>query len=488
MEIWESLEFGALALSLRLAAAKPREEILEIQRSRLENLVQHARENSPYYREKFSAVSGSSFQISELPVTTKSQLMDNFDRAVTVDDVRRTDVKSFFKDEANLGKYFRDKYALSHTSGSQGQPLLIVQAKENIELLFALQVSRGNVHLNAWQVVKHLIKPARLAAVVLKRGFYPSASAFAYLPDGAGRYIELLQLSATDADVAERIAEFRPTHLTAYASVLHELARAIESGRLSMQPELQQVINISERLMPKARKHYAEVFGAPILDNYSMGECLFLTNGCPTSGGMHVNADWVILEVVDEHNQPVPDGKQGAKVLITNLANYVQPIIRYQIGDVVTMATKACDCGSNLPLIERVIGRDSDMFWIDGDEGLRPLQPGVFEIAIGKILDVREFQMIQEERNKFRILIEPLPNVALDRDSANAVMRKHLHDYGLDGQLQVELEVVDRLAAEGGNKFKRVVSKVEGPEGKNGSEKNDNYASRRDQARVGRSG
>ena len=257
-----------------------------------------------------------------------------------------------------------------------------MQTKESLELLFALQASRGNHEsLDVWRTVEHFMEPARLAAVTLKRGFYPSAAAFEFMPEGAKQFIEPLRLSSTDENLLERLAEFRPTHLTAYASILHELARAIEKGSLTLKPELKQVVSISERLMPKARQHYEQIFGAPVLDDYGMGECLFLTNGCPKSGGMHVNADWAILEVVDKDNQPVPAGTKGAKVLITNLANFVQPIIRYEIGDVVTMATQPCGCGSNLPLVERIEGRDSDMFYIQTDQGTKPFPPVIFEQA-----------------------------------------------------------------------------------------------------------
>lgn len=462
MEIWGTLEFGARALMLKSTVTKPIEEIHRIQSARLESLIEHARDNSQFWREKLAGITDSSFELADLPTSNKPELMDNFDRAVTVGDVRRDEVESFLDDESNLGKYFRDKYALSHTSGSQGQPLLIVQTKENIELLFALQVSRGNHQsLGLGEVLKHLVKPARLAAVILKPGFYPSYSAFEYMPEGAKHYLEVLRLCVNDDDMIERLAEFRPTHLTAYASVLHEIAREIEAGRLSLKPELEEVVNISERLMPEPRKHYAEIFGAPILDNYSMGECLFLTNGCSTSGGMHVNADWAILEVVDEDNQPVPDGEKGAKVLVTNLANYVQPIIRYEIGDIVTMATEPCDCGSNMPLIDHVDGRDSEMFYIETKDGLRPLQPTIFELALGRMLDAREYQIIQEENTLFRILIEPLPGKSFDRNRADKLVREQLKEYGLDQELDVEVEVVDRLAPEGDEKFKRVVSKVE---------------------------
>jgi len=461
MEVWESLEFGARAMALRSVAKKSPEEIQDIQRSRLEDLVEHAREKSSYYREKYAKINSSSFELTDLPTTTKSQVMENFNDALTVANVRREEVEAFLADESNLGKYFHEEYVLSHTSGSQGQPLLIVQSKENLDLLFALHISRGNHEsLNLWEAVKHLITPARLAAVILKRGFYPSACAFEYMSEGARQFLEVLPVCLTDDDLLQQIEKFRPTHLTAYASVLHELARETEAGRITLKPALEQVVNISERLMPQARDHYAQVFDAPILDDYAMGECLFLTNGCVATGGMHVNADWAILEVVDENNRPVPDGEKGAKVLITNLANHVQPIIRYEIGDLVTMATKPCGCGSNLPLVGRVDGRDSDMFYIDDEKGQRPLSPTVFELALGQVLDAREYQIIQEESHRFRIKLEPLPGATLDRDKAAKMIEKHLSEHGLDGELQVELEVVERLAPENGDKFKRVVSNV----------------------------
>lgn len=459
MDIWESIEFGAHALLLKTAAGKSPEEIQRLGRSRLEQLVEYARANSEFWREKLNGVAGGSFELTDLPTSSKPELMDNFDRAVTADDLRRDEIESFLEDESNLGMYFKDKYALSHTSGSQGQPLLIVQTKDNLELLFALQASRGyHKSVGVGAVIKHFLKPARLAAVIFNSGFYPSASAFHYLPAGAKHYLDVKVFCANDDDLVEQLAAYRPTHLTAYASMLHEIARNIESGRVSLKPELEEVVNISERLMPQAREHYIEIFGAPVLDNYSMGECLFLTNGCPKGRGMHVNADWALLEVVDENNQPVPNGQSGAKVLVTNLANYTQPIIRYEIGDIITMATEPCGCGSNLPLIDHVEGRDSDVFEIKTDKGTKALQPTIFELALGRMLDVREYQLIQEENTRFRILVEPLPGKSVDRARCETMMQDQLCQYGLEKDLQISVEPVKRLANDSNQKFKRVVS------------------------------
>ncbi|HEX4413407.1 MAG TPA: hypothetical protein VH107_07235 [Lacipirellulaceae bacterium] len=464
MHLWHSLEFGAKAYALKQVKSKPRAEVEAMGRERLAQLLVHARSNSQFWHHKLDGVAEERFGLCNLPTSNKCELMENFDASLTVDDVCRAEVEGYLADESNLGKLFHGKYAVSHTSGSQGQPLLLVQPQETIELLFALQASRGHANsLSVGEVVKHVFSPVRLAVVLLQPGFYPSSCAFEYMPEGAKGLIDVLRLSIEDDDLLERLAEFHPTHLTAYASVLHEIARAVEEGKLTLKPSLEEVVNISERLMPQARAHYTEIFGAPIFDDYGMGECLFLTNGCSTSGGMHVNADWALLEVVDEHNQPVPDGTAGAKVLLTNLANFVQPIIRYEVGDIVTMATEPCDCGNNLPLIARIEGRDSDVFYIETENGTRALQPTIFELAVGRVLEAREYQLVQEDSTHFRARLEPLPGKKVDAVRAKQALDEELNKYDLRGKLHVDVEIVDRLAPNNDHKFKRIVCKVKKP-------------------------
>ncbi len=464
MSIWRSLKFGLRVIVLKRAAKLTRAAILRIQRRRLELLVRYVRQHSDFYRKKYAELDADAFEIAELPTTNKTELMDHLDRVFTTDDLCRRDMEKFFEDERNVGTAFRNRFALSHTSGSQGQPLLIAQPLENLELLYALQASRGNHEdVNLTDVAERLIAPARIAAVTLQAGFYPSASAVQHVPQGARQFMNVLHLSSTDDNLLARLNEFRPTHLTSYASVLHQLARALEAGNLSLKPELKQVVNISERLLPITRTHYTAIFGAPVLDDYAMGECLFLSNGCPTSGGMHVNADWAILEVVDEENRPVPPGEKGAKVLVTNLANWAQPFIRYEIGDIVMMTDAPCGCGSNMPLIKRVDGRDSEVFKIPGGNGQKELSPIVFEHALAHVVDAREYQIVQESETDFRIRVEPLPGKEVEPALAHQAIQKHLAMYELDGKIHVELELTHELVSDGNQKFKRVVSRREDP-------------------------
>src|SRR5436305_322194 len=107
MDIWESIEFGAHAVRLKLAASKSPQEIQRLGRSRLAQLVHYARAKSEYWREKLAGVSEGSFELTDLPTSSKPELMDNFDRAVTADDLRRDEIESFLQDESNLGVYFK---------------------------------------------------------------------------------------------------------------------------------------------------------------------------------------------------------------------------------------------------------------------------------------------------------------------------------------------------------------------------------------------
>ena len=160
----------------------------------------------------------------------------------------------------------------------------------------------------------------------------------------------------------------------------------------------------------------------------------------------------------DEEYQPVPPGEEGAKVLVTNLANLVQPFIRYEVGDLVTMAAEPCECGSNLPLVARVGGRDSDIFYIDTESGRRPLHPIVFEHVLTHLLDAREYQIVQEQNTRFRIRLEPLSGAELDVEQVQRMIGEALVEHDLNRALEVDVELVDRLAAEDDQKFKRIVA------------------------------
>lgn len=456
-----------IGFSLRTLALKPvsrwnPERVQQIQERRLRDLLAFVGTNSPFYREKYRGLDLARCPLSDLPPTTKSELMAGFDQVVTDRALRRADLERFIDEPANEGRWYHGRYAVSHTSGSQGQPLIMVADRHHLELLFAMQMSRGNVgKVTPLEALRKLFIPGRLAVVTLKKGFYPSASSFEYMPAAARRYVKVSRLSQTDTDVVEQLNAFRPTALTGYASVLEMLAIETEAGRLNLAPELQQVVNNSEVLTDKACDRIEAAFGMHVLNNYATGECPFLTNGCPTDRGAHVNADWAILEVIDDNSHQVPAGMPGKKVLITNLANRIQPMIRYEVGDIVTMATSPCACGSNLPRVERIEGRSADTFWIRDGASYRQVINSVFKNAFDYTREVREWQAVQTERNQVVVRLELLPGAALNEEHACWSLDRQLEMYRFKGLLDVRLEVVPRLVSDSpSGKFKRMVSLV----------------------------
>lgn len=460
------LVFAVRSLSMARVKTMNPARVLELQQRRLRALVRTAVEKTGLYREKYEGIDLNRFSLSDLPTTSKGELMANFDRSIADPSVRRADLERFLDNPENEGKLFLGRLAASHTSGSQGQPMLMVQEPSTLELLFGLQMTRGNVRkANVAEAVRRFTNPARLAIVTLKRGFYPSASTFEYMPKPARKFMRVLRLSQTDDDVVERLNAFRPTALTAYAGVLEMLALEAMNGRLKLRPELQQVVNNSEVLTDRARDRIESAFGLHVLNNYATGECTFLTNGCSTDAGAHVNADWAILEVVDDQNRPVPAGAPGHKVLITNLANRLQPFIRYEVGDVVTMADTGCRCGSRLPRVGHIDGRTADTFLIRDGHRYKQVINSVFKNAFDYTREVREWQAVQVERNRVQVRLELLPGATWDEEHSRQAIDRQLAMYGYLGLMEVGLQVVPRLSADPKTgKYRRMVSLVGPPE------------------------
>lgn len=459
------LAFALRTLALRRGRVAEPAAIADLQRRRLESLIGRVVATSPFYRDKYRGIDPKNFRLADLPPTNKAELMANFEGLITDPAVRRDDLVAFLDEPSNVDKLYLGKYIAGHTSGSQGQPMLLLQDKACVDLFYNLQMSRGNnEEVNLGVAIKRLLRPKRLAVVTLKRGFYPSATLFQHMPAKAKKFADVLWLSQTDRDVIDRLNAFKPDALTAYAGVLEILALEAEAGRLKL-PALRQIVNNSEALTDKARARIEAAFGVHVMNNYATGECPFLSNGCYTDEGSHVNADWAILEVVDDQYRPVPDGTPGSRVLITNLANTLQPIIRYEVGDVVTMADTSCRCGSRLPRVARIAGRTADIFWVGEGPRRRQLLNIVLIHAFEHLMDVREWQAQQLSPTRILVRLEPLPGhdgqVNLAR--ARHAIDRELKTYDFQ-DVQIDFEVVPHLHADPKTgKFRRMISLVGHP-------------------------
>jgi phenylacetate-coenzyme A ligase PaaK-like adenylate-forming protein len=204
--------------------------------------------------------------------------------------------------------------------------------------------------------------------------------------------IVLLSLFAPVPELVSELNTLQPTVLAGHSTVLSLLAEEQEAGRLKVRPVL--VFTGAEPLPPELRGRFEQTFGGVVRETYGCSEALSLAWGC-SQGWCHLNADWMILEPVDRSYQPTPPGEISHTVLLTNLANRVQPILRYDLGDRVLVSPERCPCGSRLPAI-RVEGRTDEIlaFSTPGGGTLR-LSPRPVVSTINKAPGVHRFQVIQ---------------------------------------------------------------------------------------------
>ncbi len=450
MLLLETLRFVYRVAELANVRLRTPAQVLGMQRARFRRIIAHARATSPFYRKRFQGIDLRRCPPADLPVLTKAEMMEHFDELVTDRRITRASAEQFIARPENLGKYFLDRYVVCHTSGSQGQPAIIIQDRADLELTFALQIARGHARPKRWRTfLGRLVDPARMATVTLRPGFYPSGAAFAYLPPAARRFVKLLRLSLLDL-LPENVAKlnaFRPNFLTGYASVLETLAREERAGRLRLHETgcLEQVTNMSEVLSAPARELVGQAFGVHVADHYAMGECMALSVPCTKLAGGHLNADLALLEVVDDRNRPVPPGRPGDKVLLTNLYNRIQPFIRYEIGDVVTMSPRRCPCGSNLPRIESIQGRTKEKLFIQVNDEYRELAPYVFIAPLLDCLDLAEMELIQTERNRFLLRAAPVPGKLLSAEHLKKLLREGLRSEGLGRVIETEVQIVPEI-------------------------------------------
>jgi phenylacetate-CoA ligase len=466
--MFQTLSFLLLVNALNNLRKRRPEEMLQLQQVRLRQLLHHAAQHSSFYRSRFRGIDLDTCRLADLPTLTKDEMMARFDDVVTDRRVTRAGIEAFLADGGNLGKYYQGRYAVCHTSGSQGQPALVVQTRQDQMRGFAVQFARGHpLPKRITVLLARLWDPVRLAVVTQQPGFYPSGAAFTYLTNARLPFLRLLRLSVFDPveQTVARLNTFRPQFLSGYTSSLEVLAHEENAGRLRLRGAgcLEQATNLSEALPPTSRAFIEAAFGVHVADNYSMAECMGLTSGCTARAGCHLNVDLACLEVVDGAGQPVPAGTAGSKVLLTNLYNRVQPLIRYEISDVVTLGESPCPCGSNLPHIASVAGRTKERLWIYARGAYREIPYYLFLAGLHHYLDLAEHQVVQTGRNRFVVRVAPLPGKTLSAERVRKLVYDSVRAEGLAGLVEIGAEIVDEIQPDPGSGKRHRVKNLVGP-------------------------
>lgn len=415
----------ALLLDARRAYRGGRSAVAARQRARLAAQVDYARTRSPLYRQLYAGLPEQVEDPRLLPVTGKQALMDRFDDWVTDPAVTLQRVQEFVADPTLIGRPFHGAHAdytvatTSGTTGTRGMFLIDDRTLAVASVIFARALSGWLRPATLPRALPRLITHrGRLALVIATGGHFASTTAAARLgadtagDGGRGGRTRVFPVATPLPELVAQLNAFQPAVLAPYATTAALLATEQHAGRLRIRPAL--VALAAEGLPDGASARIAAAFGAVVGNSYAATECPFLSASC-REGWLHVNADWTILEPVDADHQPVPPGEQSHTVLVTNLANRVQPILRYDLGDSVLARPDPCPCGNPLPAI-RVQGRTADLLTFPTPIGdTVTITPLMLTTRLDPIPGIAVFQIVQTTPTQLVVRLQPATGADPDR-------------------------------------------------------------------------
>ena len=391
------------AMKLCMDYQKMHEEDKQILRSRrLQALVAHARVNSPYYQKLYANVP-EEFALEELPSTDKRQLMAHWNEWICDRDLTLQEVEAFMEDKNNIGRKLKKKYLVFTTSGSTGNPLVALYDTTANNIMGGISACRS--YARKEDLRAFMKRGGKSIGVFADGGFYLGNSSIrSRLRTMPWKKKQLAVSSALYPipEIVEQLNRFQPAMLGGYPSHLELLIEEAEAGRLKIAPVI--IMTGGEYLSDSLRKRLAETFHCYVQTSYSCTEGGCVACECRRQH-FHINDDWVIVEPVDADGKPVPDGILSDKIYLTNLYNYTQPYIRYEVTDRVIMHREPCGCGNSAPWIE-LEGRSDDVTSFRGEMGAVRVAPLAVYAVLKEVPGIRRFQMLVYPGNQIELRME----------------------------------------------------------------------------------
>jgi phenylacetate-coenzyme A ligase PaaK-like adenylate-forming protein len=317
---------------------------------------------------------------------SKGLMMDEFDRFVTDPRLRcaalEPHLASLTDDVLHLGCY-----RVMASSGSSGRKGIYVFDDVEWAALLA-GCMRWMGFMGVRPTLPRRTRIATLGAPDAKHMTFRGASSM-----DVGLFASL-RLPATTplAEMVAQLQAFRPDLLFGYPSVITLVAAAQQAGELDIAPRV--VCTTSELRTPEMTARIRDAWVSDLYDCLGLTETGIAGVDCAAHAGLHIFEDQCILEVVDADNRPVPDGESGAKVLVTSLYRRVQPIIRMEVSDLLSVTSAPCTCGRTFRRIEVLGGRADDILTLPtADDSMVQIQPVALRSALAPVPGLLQYQI-----------------------------------------------------------------------------------------------
>jgi phenylacetate-coenzyme A ligase PaaK-like adenylate-forming protein len=417
----------ALAGELLAHDAWSRARLLDHQRERLRATLRHAIAASPYYREALGpSANDEDVDLAALPVLTKETLVARFDDIVTDSRIRLADLEAHLAGPDAAAPYL-GAYRVFSTSGTTGLRGLMAFDRDDMAMGTA-------VSLRA--VARQCIGPdTRLVAIGSPDPLHLSRQLFAVFQAGRPGVPRLSVTTPLDEMVAALNA-YRPEAIVGYPTVAALLADEQLEGRLDIAPRI--LAFGSEPITADIVRRVEAAWGVRPANVYATTEVPIVASSSPQDPCLDIAEDLAVVEV------------EADRILVTSLASRTLPLIRYEIGDVVTAADGPSPAGRPYRRLAAVQGRSGDVLRLTGRDGARV---AVHPFRLGRPLaafpDVRQFQvLVAGERVTMRVVLRPsAPRDVPDR--LRAAIARELQDAGAAAP-DVAVEPVDEIVRDAG--------------------------------------
>jgi phenylacetate-CoA ligase len=393
-----------------------REDLVSYQTRCLRALIPHAYSRVAYYRRLFDDAGVDPRQIrsiedlARIPTTSREDLQ-----------------ASSPADLCDAGARI-DSLLVTRTSGSTGAPLTVrrTAAEERLLLAFRFQATREfGLRFTMRRVQIDYFSPEALRREG-GRTFYQRLGIHARL---------LIDWRTPKHEMLDRIERFRPHVLSGPPSILSGVASELtDQERRRIGVHL--VTTGGETVTPSVRQLLERAFGAPVIERYGSHELVFIAVRPPGGRGYRVCEDALVVEVLRD-GKPVRPGERG-EIVLTSLHLFAMPFIRYRLGDEVTLADAGHEHPAGYTTLGSIDGRSIDRFLLpDGSV----VHPYTFSSAIERSgVGVRQFQVIQAERDAFQVRVVLLRGQAADVGALARCLRD-----ALPATVSVQVEVVESL-------------------------------------------
>jgi len=447
---------GAMRHYRRLTSVgTPREELLALQQRRLVAAARHAAVASPIYRELYAGIElAEDLDVRALPVVTKAMLMERFDEWVTDPRLRRSEVEAHLE-RVRGDELYLDAYRCMPTGGTTGRKGIFVYDRDEWRRCLAAFLRWSELT----GVRPRLGRRMRIATVGATSPLHMTAR-FAMSIDLGVYALRQLDARTPLCDVVAALNEHRPEQLVAYPSMASLLALEQLEGRLRIAPRV--ICTSSEVRTEEMTANIRAAWGVEPFDLYGTTESLY-AGDCGHHQGMHVFEDLGLMEVVDQRGDPVPDGIAGAKLLATSFIKRTQPVLRYEISDIVALTTAPCPCGRPLARMVSLQGRSDDILRMKGADGRTvAVHPLTLRSPMAALPELRQYKIIHDDDGLHVLVVlrDAIPGDELSR-RVDATLRSKLLAAGVASP-RLEVVIVAELPREQGHsaKFKLIESRT----------------------------